>query len=95
MADDRQWMQRAVQEARKSRGEAGRISPKVGAVAVAQNGECLGAAYRGEDDGYKDHAEFYLLEKKLNSETLANATIYTTLEPCFKRGESKVPCAKG
>jgi pyrimidine deaminase RibD-like protein len=87
-------MQRAVQEARKSRSQSGRVSPKVGAVAVSQDGECLGVAHRGEDDKHKDHAEFYLLEKKLNSEKLANATVYTTLEPCFKRSEEKIPCAE-
>jgi len=94
MAVERCWMERAVQQARLSRVEDGRISPKVGAVVVSEKGECLGDAHRGEDDKHKDHAEFYLLEKKLKTATLANATVYTTLEPCFKRGEDKIPCAE-
>ena len=74
MADDRRWMEKAVQQARLSRGEAGRIFPRVGAVVVSKNGEWLGEAHRGEDPNHKDHAEYYVIEKKLNSAILANAT---------------------
>jgi len=61
---------------------------------VSSNGEVLGTAHRGEDEHGKDHAEYYLLEKKLKTATLAGATVFTTLEPCFERSEDKVPCAQ-
>ena len=63
MPSDREWMERAVDQARLSRGEPGRISPKVGAVVVNKNGEFLAEAHRGEDPGHKDHAEFFALRK--------------------------------
>ena len=94
MPSDREWMERAVDQARLSQGEPGRISPKVGAVVVNKDGEFLAQAHRGEDHDHKDHAEFYALEKKLGSETLADATVFTTLEPCFERSEAKTACAR-
>ncbi len=94
MPSDREWMERAVDQARLSQGEPGRISPKVGAVVVNKDGEFLAQAHRGEDQDHKDHAEFYALEKKLESETLTDATVFTTLEPCFERSEAKIACAQ-
>jgi pyrimidine deaminase RibD-like protein len=89
---DYEFARQAVNEAKKSRSEAGRASPLVGAVAVRGN-EILAVAHRGElAEG--DHAEFTLLEKKLDKETLAGATIYTTLEPCTHRNLPKIPCVE-
>jgi len=83
-------MEMAVEEARKSKPEDDRLHPKVGVV-VVKNGEVLATAYRGEL-GEGDHAEFTAIEKKLRDVTIAGATVYTTLEPCTRRGATKVPC---
>jgi len=88
-------MKAAIEASLKSRAESNGSVPRVGAVAVI-GGQIIATAYRGEL-APDDHAEFTLLEKHLPSRSLVDATIYTTLEPCTERGETrtgekKIPC---
>ena len=89
--DDLHFALMAIEEARKSVAEDDRPHPRVGAV-VVKNGKILAKAHRGETP--KSHAEYIALEGKLSNETLAGATVYTTLEPCIKRNPPKISCAQ-
>ncbi|MEQ1781066.1 MAG: deaminase [Hyphomonadaceae bacterium] len=55
-----------------------KMYPRVGAV-IAKDGALLSTGHRGEVD--KRHAERVAIEK-LDAHQLANATLFTTLEPC-------------
>lgn len=92
---DRQLMRLAVDEAKRSVAEdrTGRFpAPRVGAV-LARDGQVLASAYRGEGGRSGAHAEYVLLEEKLAGVDVAGTQLYTTLEPCNKRSETKTPCA--
>ena len=89
--DDRHFALLAIEEAKRSVAEDDRPHPKVGAV-VVKDGKVLAKAHRGENP--KSHAEYVALEDKLSNETLAGATVYTTLEPCVKRNPPKICCAE-
>jgi len=88
---ERRFMKLAITEARRCKPEDGRPHPLVGAVAVRAS-KVLAKAHRGKPKP-GNHAEFALLESQLRDESVAGATIYTTLEPCTVRNHPKVPCA--
>ena len=91
---DEKHIQRALEEAKRSKTEAGKQKkPLVGAVLVGSDGSYIGASHRGEHSP-GDHAEYCLLEKSFpNNPQTAGGTLYTTLEPCTSRGLGKTPCS--
>lgn len=96
---DRKWMEFAIALADNCRAEGGTQKPKVGAVAVDAEGNKIAAAYRGQDNPGA-HAEYLLLERDLAGKGPLNwVTVYTTLEPCTRRGKvekgkDKIPCVR-
>jgi len=92
IARDRKFMEAAIAASRKSREDIAGSVPRVGAVAVI-DGEIIAEAYR-EEIAEGQHAEYVLLEKHLPNVSLVKATVYTTLEPCTKRGKEKIPCVE-
>lgn len=94
MLGNSEAMEQAVEASRHCVQEPNKEkpTPKVGA-AIVKAGKILGVAYRGElKPG--EHAEYTLLERKLKDVDVTGATIYTTLEPCTKRGPNKTECTK-
>lgn len=91
---DERYAKMAIAVAQKSTPEDDKPHPKVGAVAV-KHGQLLGVDCRtAVETGWKkngQHAEFRLTTA-LSGGALEGATIYTTLEPCLNRGDSKVSC---
>lgn len=83
---------RSIDESRKSKREDTKVHPFVG-VAVVKDNEIIATAYRGEIDS-GEHAEFTVLEKKLQSEQLTGSIVFTTLEPCTTRNHPKLPCVE-
>jgi len=82
-------MNSSIQEPRDDK-----VSPKVGAVLIKQDGS-IETASRGElREG--DHAEFTLLERKNRSVPLDGSTLFATLEPCApgSRNHPKLGCAE-
>lgn len=90
--EDEKFMQIAMEEAFLSKSEDSKPHPRVGVV-IVRNGSIIGRAHRGEL-AHGDHAEYTALERKLADKDLTGATIFTTLEPCTKRGSEKTPCAE-
>jgi pyrimidine deaminase RibD-like protein/NTP pyrophosphatase (non-canonical NTP hydrolase) len=82
----------SIEEAKKSKHEDTRVHPLVG-VAIVSNEEILASAHRGEIEP-GNHAEFTISEKKLENDSLAGCTVFTTLEPCTTRNHPKIPCVE-
>jgi len=80
-------MRLAIDNAKKSISEEGKLSPKVGA-SIIKDGKLLGVSFRGQM-GAGDHAEYTLFEKILKGQDVSGATLFTTLEPCTDRKNHK------
>ncbi|HBP26104.1 MAG TPA: hypothetical protein DD618_04050, partial [Acholeplasmatales bacterium] len=68
-------MKQSYDEKRKD----GKVSPKVGAVILFEDGT-MESAFRGEIR-IGDHAEYTLIDKKLRTKKLDEAILFATLEP--------------
>jgi len=92
--DDTFYMAVAIEESRKCIQDPDVKEPKplVGAVLVKDE-SIIHKGFRGQ---FKpgDHAEYSLLEKGLKDRSVSGAVLYTTLEPCTKRGPDKQPCVE-
>ena len=91
------YMQMAIDAMHNSIPETrndGKVSPKVGAVLIKEDGT-IETASRGELR-CGDHAEFTLLERKNRAEKLDGGILFATLEPCAPgaRKHPKLGCAE-
>lgn len=85
-------MEETIKASRNSKAEdPQKITPEVGAGILFPNGEIVTAS-RGEL-GEGDHAEFTLLQKKVNGRDLSGCILATTLEPCTTR-KKHTPCSE-
>lgn len=84
---DQQWMQRALELARRGIGTT-HPNPRVGAV-VVRDGQCVGEGWHERPGGA--HAEVHALNQA--GEAARGATIYVTLEPCAATGRTP-PCTQ-
>src|SRR5262245_28230673 len=82
---DRQFMRRALQLARRGIGRAS-PNPAVGCV-IARNGRIVGEGWHAYER--RDHAQVCPLAAA--GERAGGATAYVTLEPCAHRGRTG-PC---
>ncbi|WP_381805482.1 deaminase [Streptomyces niveus] len=89
---DLRWMQRAVDLAVLCPSVTGAFS--VGAVIVGGDGTELASGY-SRATGPREHAEEVALARFSPRDLrLAEATIYSSLEPCSQRSASRAPCAQ-
>lgn len=90
---DVRWMQRAIDLSTQCPPAEGAYS--VGAVIVAADGSELAFGYSREGGDAHVHAEESALAKlPAGDARFAEATIYSTLEPCSQRRSRPHPCAE-
>jgi diaminohydroxyphosphoribosylaminopyrimidine deaminase/5-amino-6-(5-phosphoribosylamino)uracil reductase len=66
----------------------------VGAILVSAFGQVIAQRYSRQSDP-KDHAEEAVLaDAAASGADLSSATLYTSLEPCLRRGSRPAPCAE-
>jgi pyrimidine deaminase RibD-like protein len=91
---DRHWLLQAIELSRQC--EPSPTAFSVGALLVSPYGRVLGHGYSREFDP-ADHAEEVALaraaEAGVTGAELAEASLFSSLEPCGARGSRPVPCA--
>ncbi|GGQ53386.1 deaminase [Couchioplanes azureus] len=89
--EDRRWLTAAAELSRRSTPTLTNYA--VGAIVVDRHGRVLATGYTGERDP-RDHAEEVALAKIAAGPRLdlAEATIYSTLEPCTARRSRPGTC---
>ena len=89
---DRQWMQRALELARRGIGLAS-PNPVVGCVILDRNGQLAGEGWHEYD--LMDHAEVVALREARQDagDRIEGGTAYVTLEPCNHTGRTP-PCTQ-
>ncbi|MUL40284.1 dCMP deaminase [Streptomonospora sp. PA3] len=88
---DRHWLRAAIALSRRCPPSQTAFS--VGAVIVDARGEVLADGYSRRDDPH-DHAEEAALRGiDPRDPRLAEATVYSSLEPCSQRASRPTPCA--
>jgi diaminohydroxyphosphoribosylaminopyrimidine deaminase/5-amino-6-(5-phosphoribosylamino)uracil reductase len=92
-AADHGWLREAISLSRRC--PPSRTAFSVGAVLVGADGSVLATGYSREADPH-EHAEEAALAKLAPAARagLAEATIYSSLEPCRARASRPVPCAE-
>jgi len=94
MESDRHWLLAAIELSRRCPPSGTAFS--VGALLVSPDGSVLGQGFSRERDP-ADHAEEVALaraaEAGVTAGTLAEARLYSSLEPCAARASRPVPCA--
>jgi pyrimidine deaminase RibD-like protein len=89
---DAAWLARAIEESRRC--PPSRTAFAVGALVVAADGTVLATGYSRETGRY-DHAEEVALARLDPADhRLAEASLYSSLEPCRFRASKPVPCAE-
>ncbi len=91
-ADDRRWMERAVQLARLSPPAIWAYS--FGAVLVDAAGREIAAGYSRETDPHVHAEEAALAKVAPGDPRLLGATLYSTLEPCSRRRSRPHTCTE-
>ncbi|WP_020392327.1 deaminase [Kribbella catacumbae] len=90
--DDRKWLRQAIDLSRSCPPSETAFS--VGAIIVSADGEVLSEGYSRETDPH-DHAEEVAIAKLADTgASLADGTIYTSLEPCSKRASRPRTCTE-
>jgi len=88
---DLRWLREAIELSRRCPPSASAFS--VGAILVGADGGVLATGYSRERDP-KDHAEEVALVGAAGDPLLAEATLYSSLEPCLARASRPRSCAE-